>query len=272
MTKFQPMPKKRIFVSCGQEIEQERRLGHEILGIIDKHGMQGFFAQEVHGADDLNAAVFRALRRCDGFFAVMHRRGEVKYLNHDVTHRASVWIQQEIAILCYRRFLQARPVPVRVYMENGIRLEGVMRTAIVNPILFERNQEVRDGLSEWLRGPEFEEHPIVARRETLFQGRIKNLSPNDWLLLDLIAAHSVAPGELVDDSAVRNDFFAFHRAQGETDQQIDAWYQETRSKLAGSHLVTRIDDHQAVGKIGLGIAKQWWDLILEELRVRGGPA
>lgn len=263
------MPKKRIFVSCGQETEQEKRRGQEILGIIDNHGMQGFFAQEVHSADDLNAAVFKAVHRCDGFFAVMHKRGEVRYLNYGMTHRASVWIQQEIAILCYRRFLQARPVPVRVYMEEGIRLEGVMRTAIVNPISFKSNQEVLDGLSEWLRGPEFEEHPIVARREVLFQRRIQVLNPNEWLLLELIAAHSASPGDLTDDSAIRNDFFAVYRPQRETNQQIDAWYRESRARLVANDLVKQVDDHPAVGKIGLGIAKQWWDLILEELRVRG---
>jgi hypothetical protein len=67
---------RRIFVSCGQETEEEITLGKEIIKVIDANNdMTGFFAQNVHSIEDLNRAVFEALKTCDGFFAVLHKRG-----------------------------------------------------------------------------------------------------------------------------------------------------------------------------------------------------
>ena len=93
------MANKRILVSCGQETDKEIRLGRDIINVIGNHkGMGGFFSQHVHSPADLNSGVFAALKTCDGFFAVMHKRGGITYRNYPVTHRSSVWIQQEIAI------------------------------------------------------------------------------------------------------------------------------------------------------------------------------
>ena len=66
---------KQIFVSCGQESQDEIALGRKIIKVIDEHKrMRGFFAQDVHSPSDLNRAVFDQLKTCDGFFAVMHKR------------------------------------------------------------------------------------------------------------------------------------------------------------------------------------------------------
>jgi hypothetical protein len=102
---------RRIFVSCGQQSTAEKNLGMRIKKIIDKQkGMRGFFAEDVHSPSDLNRAVFDELKTCDGFFAVMHKRGEISYVDFPKSQRSSVWIQQEIALLCYRMHLQGSKV------------------------------------------------------------------------------------------------------------------------------------------------------------------
>ena len=45
-------------------------------------------------------------------------------------------------------------------MQEGILLEGVMKTAIFNPLPFNGDAEVLRGLKEWREGPEFD----AARR------------------------------------------------------------------------------------------------------------
>jgi hypothetical protein len=198
---------RQIFVSCGQLGDGEITLGKKIKKVIDEHeGMRGFFAQDVHSPNDLNRAVFDQLKTCDGFFAVMHKRGEITYGDFPISQRSSVWIQQEIAILCYRMHLQGSHVPIRVYTEKGILLEGVMKTTIVNPLPFEKDKDVLSGLSEWLEGVEFDEHPVLARRKNLFQTRVTGFQPNHWLLLELITAHSAAPGDSSPLTVIEADF------------------------------------------------------------------
>jgi len=159
------MATRRIFISCGQETDEELQLGEDIKALVEKHGVEGFLAQTVHSADELNSAVFGAIQKCIGFCAVLHRRGEISYGDYAPTQRSSVWIQQEIALLMYRRFLEDRTIPIRVFSQKGILLEGVMKYSIANPIEFEKKEEVLEGVSEWLTGPEFDQDPVRRTRE-----------------------------------------------------------------------------------------------------------
>lgn len=253
---------RRIFVSCGQETEEEITLGKEIIKVIHANNdMTGFFAQNVHSIEDLNRAVFEALKTCDGFFAVLHKRGAVTYGNYPVTHRSSVWIQQEIGALAYRSFLQGHHVPVRVYQEQGILLEGIMKTAIVNPLIFRQKEQVLGGLSEWLHGPEFDNDRILAKRESIFKKRVAELHDHDWLLLELTAAHSSEPGEEAPVSQIAKDF-------EETMPDIYARENRNMNNLFGLLAATGIIE-AAPGTGWVRIKKPWWDLVLEELKNRG---
>src|SRR5713101_4398463 len=100
------MPERRIFVSCGQLTELERKLGRDLTATIEAHpGMTAFFAGEVHSAAGLNAEIFQ----------------------------------------------EGTPRPIMVYQQRGIRLEGLMSAAIVNPVPFNADDEVIAGVEAWLR-------------------------------------------------------------------------------------------------------------------------
>jgi hypothetical protein len=263
------MGKKRVFVSCGQDSSEELALGHGVIALIDRAGMSGFFADQVHSATDLNSEVFRALQRCDAFLAILHCRGDVQYRSHPPKPRASVWVQQEIAVLCYRKFLQQQHLPIRVYSQSGILLEGVMRTAIVNPIEFEKDEEVLADVEKWLHGSEFSEHPVVARRADLFRIRVENLSKETWLFLEILAAHTRGAGEIAKAYMVYADFKRI-LAEGrnvderELEHRLTTAFQEARE----ADLIFEVPD-RLQGQHDLGIRNQWWDLLLDELRIEG---
>lgn len=260
------MTTRLVFVSCGQITTEEKALGRGIAAVIEKNGMKPFFAEDVHSPEGLNAVVFRHIRLCDAFVAVMHRRGNVAFGNYPASHRASVWIQQEIALVAYRKLLQQRDLPIRVYVEPGIRREGVLEVLIVNPIEFNTHEAVLADLSTWLGGEEFKRHPVLARREASFRRRVSKLSEDHWLILELIAAHCPTPGDFVDQDTLRNDFFEIKRAGApptdESNKLIDLAFNDAGAWLEADGLVLKFRD---LNRNRYTIGKQWWDLVLDEL-------
>jgi len=262
------MRTRMIFVSCGQQTQEEIALGRELAATIEARRMVPFFAQDVHSPADLNGEIFRAIQKCDGFLAVLHRRGEVNYRDFPPVQRSSVWIQQEIAVLSYRMFLQDHAVPVRVYSERGIRLEGIMQAAIINPIEFDTTDEVLRSIDAWLTGHEFDEHPVTARREASFRRRIERLTEHGFLVMELIAAHCITPADFADYHTVQDDFFDVLRTQGRAEHEIGQEYHHAFGQLISLGLL-RSQKNPTDGRIAMWIAKQWWDLILDELRGQG---
>jgi hypothetical protein len=256
------MRKKRIFISCGQRLPEEKSFGLEIQQLINK-SMNGFFAEEAHDAADLNASLFRELQNCDGFVAVMHKRGEVNYSDRSPHYRASVWIQQEIAILHYRSYLLARPIPMRIYLENGIEAEGLTQYSMINPIKFEDKKIIIDDLAKWLRGSTFDEPPVLARREDMFRRRVEANEEYHWLILELIAAHCQGPNDVADETFVFQDFDAVLQEKGKRD--ADQLFSPKLSQLISNGLISKRNEG---GRTNLRLRKPWWDLIFEELRNR----
>jgi len=228
--------------------------------------MRAFIAQEVHSAGDLNTEVFRAIQTCDAFLAILQKRGAVTFAPHPQVERSSVWIQQEFAVFCYRMFLEQRSLPVRVYSERGIRREGVMEIAVANPIEFDRRDEVVGGVNEWLKSREFEEHPVLARREDHFRVRFEQTSEDEQLLLELIAVHCLEPNDAIDHQTLRLEFHAVINTTGSIEASVENRFNAAYATLRhlglivieASHIMTRI-----------WIVKQWWQLIHDELRSRG---
>lgn len=131
-----------IFISCGQFTAEERSLGQTLADAVNElTPYEGYFAQNESSLEGLSRNIFGALNGCVGFVAVMHRRGSVQTPQGEWT-RASVWIEQEIAIAAFLAQAQGRTLPVALYIQDGISLEGVRQQLILNPIPFSDNPEV----------------------------------------------------------------------------------------------------------------------------------
>ncbi|HEV7671022.1 MAG TPA: hypothetical protein VGS22_21100 [Thermoanaerobaculia bacterium] len=151
------MEKSLIFVSCGQCTDEEKNLGKAIQRVIDQSSdLKSYFAESVHDLESLDRHVFGALRDCVGGVIVMHPRGRVlDATSNEWGIRSSVWINQEIAILAYRRMFEGLEIPTIVFADSRVRLEGAMTTLIVNPRILGKTDEVLRKIKDWLDAANF---------------------------------------------------------------------------------------------------------------------
>jgi hypothetical protein len=143
-----------IFVSCGQFTEAEKHLGKQIVGLVKKiTGMDTFFAEEVQDLNGLDSNILGALHDCAAFITVMHPRGEIVRPDGSKLVRASVWIEQEIAIATYVQRIEKRKLPVMAFIHKSVGREGIRDLLHLNPIPFADESEVLGevckGLLEW---------------------------------------------------------------------------------------------------------------------------
>ena len=114
-----------IFVSCGQYSTAEKELGKQICTMVRTlTKCEPFFAEDVHDLNGLDANILNALHDCVGFITVMHPRGEIKRTK-DTIVRASVWIEQEIAIATYIHRIEKRSLPIIAFKHKSVSREGI---------------------------------------------------------------------------------------------------------------------------------------------------
>ena len=131
-----------VFISCGQYRKEEIDLGKALAAAVtDLTPFEGYFAQNQTSLESLSQHIFGALNRASGFVAVMHHRGSVT-TPHGGHVRASVWVEQEIAIAAFLRQALGRDLPVVVYIQKGVHREGVREQLLLGPVEFETEAQV----------------------------------------------------------------------------------------------------------------------------------
>jgi hypothetical protein len=145
------MSKPSVFVSCGQFTDAEKTLGEEITSIVKRMtGHYAFFAQQVHDFNGLRDNILQAIQNCIGFIAVMHPRGQINRPNGTSLTRASVWVEQEIAIAAYIQFTAKKALPVIVFVHESVGREGIRDLLHLNPITFVTEADVLASLPHLL--------------------------------------------------------------------------------------------------------------------------
>jgi hypothetical protein len=145
------MIKQAIFISCGQYTEAEKRLGRQIAEMVKElTNLEPFFAEDVQDLNGLDDNILKALRDCVGFITVLHPRGDIKRPDNTALTRASVWIEQEIAIATYIQRVEKRSLPIIAFRHESVGLEGLRVLLHLNPIEFANESEVLAALPERL--------------------------------------------------------------------------------------------------------------------------
>jgi hypothetical protein len=141
-----------VFISCGQFTRQEIYLGKQIAKLVEvQTGAVGYFAQNQNSLDGLTDHIFGALDKAAGFIAVMHKRGQVTNEKGELHRtRASVWIEQEIAIASFVQRTRNANLRVQAYVEKGIALEGARDKLMLNPKEFTSNSQITKHLKNEL--------------------------------------------------------------------------------------------------------------------------
>lgn len=180
-----PTNKRLIFVSCGQVTEEEKQLGTAVKGLIDSsEGFQAYFAETVHDLTALGHHIFDALHRCSGAISFLQQRGSVTDLHgKDWGIRSSVWVNQEIAILAFRNFLEASKLPILVFKDADVKIEGAMTSFIINPLPLLTISKTLVQVKGWLESTDFA--PCLSVE---FQAKWDKLSLNSKRALNCLAS------------------------------------------------------------------------------------
>lgn len=144
--------RRTVFISCGQCTEEERTLGDRVCGLVDNiTPFQGYFAKNQVSLNGLSENILKRLYSSVGLIAIMHHRGVVEALPPAPYFvRASVWIEQEIAIAAFMGQVLNRPLYVALFVQHGIILEGIRTQLQLNPIEFGPGEDVITRLREIL--------------------------------------------------------------------------------------------------------------------------
>jgi len=132
-----------IFVSCGQVTNDEKKLGADVCNLIRKlTPYEPYFAENQATLEGVSENILCAMDRSAGIVAIMHPRGEVSSPEGNKHTRASVWIEQEIAIAAFLTQVRDRQLPILAYVHANIKREGLRDKLILNAQSFESNEEI----------------------------------------------------------------------------------------------------------------------------------
>jgi hypothetical protein len=145
--------RKTVFISCGQYTDEERELGKRACELVKEcTPFEGYFAQNQTTLKALSENVLSRLYESVGLIVIMHDRGKVEGRN---VIRASVWIEQEIAMATMMEQVLKRPLHVALFIQHGIAIEGIRQQIQLNAIEFMTNDEViarlREILPDWTK-------------------------------------------------------------------------------------------------------------------------
>jgi hypothetical protein len=156
-----PKPQKTVFISCGQYAQEEIDLGKLACELIEEiTPFKAYFAEYQATLKALSENVLSRLYESVGLIVIMHHRGKIE--GRDIT-RASVWIEQEIAIATMMEQVLRRPLHVALFTQPGISIEGIRQQLQLNPVEFRSPEDVATHLRKIL--PKWREPLYVSDEE-----------------------------------------------------------------------------------------------------------
>jgi hypothetical protein len=111
-----------------------------------------YFAEGQNSLEALTRNILSSLDDGVGLIAIMHPRGVVTFPDNHREVRASVWIEQEIAIAAYMTQILKRPLRIAPYIHRSIRREGMRDQLLLNAVPFTDDSEVLSHLRDVLPG------------------------------------------------------------------------------------------------------------------------
>lgn len=175
-----------IFISCGQYLDREKKLGLTIKQLVESNTpFTGYFAEDQSSVNGLVANILERLYTCGGFISVMHPRGIVTDDSGRQTVRASVWIEQEVAMIALIQQLvrqDKNDLKIAAYAHKSIQREGIRTLLHLNPVPFEDDAfiltDLQQKLPTWQLGQASAVRTIKWQRYDQEMQRLKQTPEN----------------------------------------------------------------------------------------------
>lgn len=157
------MPGK-VFISCGQNSEEERKIANEIKAWFEDppRGYSAYVVINVQRLEDINDAIVKELVSADYFIFIDFRREKIKWCKY----RGSLFSHQELALAYYLGFENTI-----LLIENGVLVEGFLQYIQSNPRVFKRRDQILNLIEEDVRvrnwSPMYSRHLTVEGIEKL---------------------------------------------------------------------------------------------------------
>jgi hypothetical protein len=167
-----------VFISCGQFTAQEKKLGQDVSVLIHElTPYEPYFAESQTSLDALTRNILGALDKAVALVAIMHPRGTVRFPDNREEIRASVWIEQEIAMAAYITQILGRPIKIAPYIHRDILREGMREQLQLNAVRFTEDSEVLHHLRQLL--PSWSDLHIPIKGEDPFHGERLNIAAKE---------------------------------------------------------------------------------------------
>lgn len=138
--------RKTVFISCGQFSDEEKDLGRQVCELVPKLTLfDGYFAQNQSSLKALSENILTRLYESVGLIVIMHHRGKIE--GREI-NRASVWIEQEVAIATLMEQVLRRHLHAVLFVQHGISREGLRSYIQFNEFGFSKSEEVIEKLRE----------------------------------------------------------------------------------------------------------------------------
>jgi hypothetical protein len=146
-----------VFISCGQVTPAEISIGKKLCELVVREGRyEPYFAENQSTLEGVTNNILDRLIYTEAFVGILHPRGEVHISAVSgalpAITRASVWVEQEIAILAAASHAQRRQVQVQLYVKRGVVREGLRLFVMANPYEFDDEVEIEKHFENVLRG------------------------------------------------------------------------------------------------------------------------
>ena len=170
-----------IFISCGQVTDEEKKLGAVVCQLVkEQTSYEPYYAENQTSLEELTKNILGNLNRCVGLIVIMHPRGMVTFPNGQQRIRASIWIEQEIAIAAFLTQIFSRNLRVAAYIHRDIKREGMRDKLQLNPTPFSTENEIiehlRNILPMWETFETVDDKTLESHRQMVYSLAIEILS------------------------------------------------------------------------------------------------
>ena len=179
----------RVFISCGQATDEERKLASEIATVFSSRGFHPYVAIQTQSIQDVNGGIIGNLRAADYYVFVDLRRDALPDGPDGAPrYRGSLFSHQELAIA------YALGLDNALFLrQKGVLLEGMAKYILSNAPDFETLAQVPEMIKEQVNArnwsPQYSRHLVVLGlrppKDTTFMGGVPHGMPHKlrcWVL------------------------------------------------------------------------------------------